>query len=279
VLPVLPFSARCRHCLASSSPFHTPPLAIGPRCRRSRLSAAHAESPAPRRPPLSCGNGAHTRRSGADANHSSYPPSRPGPPLPQYFSPLRGAKPRTPLPPFSSPLAPLGRDKSCRRPCSPFLPIFLLHLLRALPPPSSPLSLSASSPGRLTALLPEVRSTLASSLHLLGMPALPASWLASGLHLTLSLPHWHCRTLPPVPPVTRAPLPPWDIAAPPPLRPPTSSRCSGEPSLPPPCQVRCRRPHGAHAVFFGAPCQLEHADQPCRPATARTTLPRRGLPP
>jgi hypothetical protein len=160
VLPVLPFNARCHHCLASSSPFHTPPLAIGPRCHRSRLSAAHAESPAPRRPPLSRGNGAaHTRRSGANADHSSCHPSRPGPPLPQYFSPPHGAKPRTPLPPFSSLLTPLGRDKSYRRPCSPFLPIFLLHLLRALPPPSSPLSLSTLSPGRLTASPPEVRAT------------------------------------------------------------------------------------------------------------------------
>jgi hypothetical protein len=42
----------------------------------------------------------------------------------------------------------------------------------------------------------------------------------------------------------------YHLCAPPPLRPRTSSCCSGEPSPPPPHQARCRRPHSAHAAFF-----------------------------
>jgi hypothetical protein len=103
---------------------------------------------------------------------------------------------------------------------------------------------------------------LASSLRLLGKLVLRASWLASGVRLTLSLPLRHYRTPPLVPPVSGAPPPPWDITVPPPLRPCTSSRCSGEPSMPPPRLARCRHPHGAHAAFFGTRGPPEYADQP-----------------
>jgi hypothetical protein len=98
-----------------------------------------------------------------------------------------------------------------------------------------------------------------------GQPSAPsvsrvlrASWLASGLRLTFSPLLWCCRTPPSAPPMTGAPPLPWDIATPPPLHPRTSSCCSGEPSLPPPRQVRRCRPHGAHAAIFGTPCPLEY---------------------
>jgi hypothetical protein len=139
-----------------TQPLPTGPLtSSGPACQPPAPASL-----APRRPPLSRGNGATcAHRPGVDAGHPSCPPPRPGPPLSPPFSPSTWHRTPDPLPPFSSLPAPPGCHKSHRRPRSPFLPVFLLHPLHALPPPSSPPSLSAPSPDRLTASPPEVRAT------------------------------------------------------------------------------------------------------------------------
>jgi hypothetical protein len=66
VLPGPLVSAPRRATPLPLTPFRTPPMATGPRYRWSWLSAARTKSLAPRRPPLSCGNGtACARRPGS----------------------------------------------------------------------------------------------------------------------------------------------------------------------------------------------------------------------
>jgi hypothetical protein len=134
-------------------------------------------------------------------------------PLSSPFSPPCGAEPRDPPAPLFVSARATGPLKRSRLPAP--------H--RAYPcrsPVASPPHHRKIEPPR-------------SPHHLLDKPVLRASWLASGVHLTLSFPLRCCRTLPLAPPVTGVPPPPWDITVPPPLRPHTLSRCSGEPSPPP----------------------------------------------
>jgi hypothetical protein len=144
---------------------------------------------------------------------------------------------------------------------APLLLHFLLHPHRAPLPPSSPTKPVHTVPCRLTTSAPGNRDTADVDLPPppLGESGPPCvvdhKWRAPHLLPLLR----YCRTPPLVPPVTGAPPPPCDIAAPPLLHPRTSSCCSGEPSLPPPCQAHCLRPHGAHATVSGTPCPQEHA--------------------
>jgi hypothetical protein len=65
------------------------------------------------------------------------------PPLSSTFSPPRGAEPQDPPAPFFLSARATGPLKRSHRPptSSPLLPVFLLHPLRAAPPPSSPTEL------------------------------------------------------------------------------------------------------------------------------------------
>jgi hypothetical protein len=136
-------------------------------------------------------------------------PPPPFPLLPRTPSAFKSRRPPTSLPFFSI-----------------FFPICSAHHCLPAPPPS----LSALSP---VASLPHQRESepsSASTFRPLGEPGPPCvmarKWCAP--HLLPSPPV--LRTPPLAPPMTGAPSPLWDIAAPPPLRPRTSSRCSGEPS-------------------------------------------------
>jgi hypothetical protein len=163
-------------------------------------------------------------------------------------------------PPFPSPHRAPSAFKSRRPPTSlPFFPFFFFvrSACRCLPAP--PPSLSApslvASPPRHWETKPPPASTF-RPLSESGPPCIVAH-------------KWHAPHLLPSPPVLqdpaisatmiRAPPPLWDSAAPPPLLPHTSSRCLGEPSPPPPRQVRHRRPHSGHTTIFGTPCPPEHA--------------------
>jgi hypothetical protein len=199
------------------------------------------------------------------------------------------AVPRRARGPLSLPRFPPPRGTEPRTRC-PLFPLCLRHraAIRAtadLDPLFSPFFFSIRSmhchlpaPHRACLRRPPIASQPhhqksepppASSLHLPGKLALRASWLASGVSLILSLPLRHCRTPPPVPPVTGMPPPTWDVTALPLLRPRTSRRCSGEPSPPQTRQARCCRPNGAHAAFSGTRCLPKHADQPHCPTTTR----------
>jgi hypothetical protein len=133
-------------------------------------------------------------------------------------------------------------SKAATTDLAPLLPVFLLRPLCAPPPPRSPTEPIRVVPRRLTASPQGDRATAGVDLPppppTLGEPGPPCvvahKWRVPHLLPLLRC----CRTPPPVPPVIGVPPPTWDIAALPPLRPRTSSRCSGEPSPPP---SRCSR--------------------------------------
>jgi hypothetical protein len=160
VQPGPPVSAPYRATPLPLTPSRTHPLPIGPRYRRSRPSAACAR--VARTPPPSpvAQHWRHPRPpAGGRCRPHELSPSTPGPPLSSPFSPPRAPNPG---PPSFFPRRPAHPSafKSHRPPTSlPFLSIFLLHPLRAPLPPSSPLTLSTPSPGRLTASPSEARAT------------------------------------------------------------------------------------------------------------------------
>jgi hypothetical protein len=208
------------------TPSRCPP---GPVVAWSRLSASRAS--VARAPPLSSiaqQRRRHARWPGPATSRSTLPTAMQGPPLRSFSCPHTA--PGRP-PPFSL-AAPCTRAPSKvvgRRPRFPSS-LFFSSIRSArccLPAPHRAClccPLVASPPHHRKSEPPS-----ASIFRLLGEPVHCASWLVIGVHLTLSLLLWHCRTPPPMPLVIGAPPPPLDIAAPPPILPRTSSRCSGEP--------------------------------------------------
>jgi hypothetical protein len=271
VLPSLPASAPHHAAQLPPTPFphpaaaHRAPLSPGPTCQPLAL-----ESRAPCRPPLSRGNGAtRAHQPGADAGRPSYPRRAQGPLSLPRLPPSTRLRPQGPLPFPSAPRTRAPSKAAGRRPrfLSSLFFFPICTKCRCLPAPrrAYPRHPPIASPPhhRKSEPLP------ASNPCLLGEPVLRTSWLSIGVHLTLSLLLWHCRTPPPTLLITGAPPPQLEIAALPPRRTHTSSRYSGEPSSPPPCQVHCRRPSSAHAAFPGTPCPPEHTDRPRHPAAAR----------
>jgi hypothetical protein len=159
-----------------------------------------------------------------------------GPPLSSPFSPPCVNEPHTP--PFSL-AAPLTRAPSKAADRAP--------LSIRFSSPSASCATTSHLPTKPVCAIPRLpqhqksEPPPASSLRLLDKPVLRASWLTSGVCITLSL--WHCRTPPPAPPVIH-------------------HRCHLVMRVAP-------APRGAHATFSGPPCPPEHADQPRCPIAVR----------
>jgi hypothetical protein len=119
----------------------------------------------------------------------------PGPPLSSPFSPPCVNEPHTP--PFSL-AAPRTRAPSKAADRAP--------LSIRFSSPSAPCATASQLPTKPVCAIPRLpqhqksEPPPASSLRLLGKPVLRASWLTSGVCITLS--HWHCRTPPPAPPMS-----------------------------------------------------------------------------
>jgi hypothetical protein len=158
VLPGPLVSAPHRAALLPLTPSRTQSLPTGPVAARPRLSATCASS--------------HPRSAALPCRVTSLPPMPAG----RGLMPATELSPAEPGPPSLFPVcpstwhqtpdpllfpSPLRAPEHLQKPPTslPFLSVFLLHPLHAPLPPSSPLSLSMPSPGRLTTSPPEVRAT------------------------------------------------------------------------------------------------------------------------
>jgi hypothetical protein len=241
-------SVVCHGVLLTCTSARTPAAATGPHYRRSPLSAARAESLAPRRPLLSCGNGtARASRPGTSAGRPSYPPLCLGPLLSSLFSPPHDVEPRTPLPLF-----PLYRTSEPPQKASATVPLPFhpapLHPRSSTPPPPPSFPKLAHrprtpGPSLLSLISPETSSPSAFTGEPLAAPLLALL----GPHLTfLHLSPW-CRTraaslVTTVP----APPPPNATAQRRPTAPPTRHYW-GEPRLRSPCPAHPPLSRGALA--------------------------------
>jgi hypothetical protein len=241
---------------------HRVPLPPDPTCQPRSVA-----SPAPHRPPLSC-NSAPT-----PARH--YQPWRMAP-LSLLLLPPRGTEPTPTLLLFPSPPR---APKRLQKPSAADLGAIPLHFSSPSAPRAADTQLTRPvravfrSPHRLATGSPSHRRLRFSVTLVRRSSVRRGSQLACASPSPFSSstigPRHRCH---PSPERLRQR---WTL----PLRPRTSSCCSGEPSPPPPRQAHYHRPHSAHTAIPKTPCPPDHMDQPRHPAAARAPLPRRGPPP